>query len=81
MCDCCKDVKGCERPEELEGKPQDCSPEQIRTCHGEDAGHPCIEDTCENPDELSGKPQDCSPEQVRRCHGDDASHPCTGDGS
>ena len=41
MCDC----KGCQHPEKLEGKPGDCSPEQIRECHGDVDGHPCVEET------------------------------------
>ena len=41
MCECCHEEKKCERPEELKGKPQDCSPEQIRKCHGDDKNHPC----------------------------------------
>jgi len=32
---------GCQHPERLKDKPQDCTPEQIRECHGEDAEHPC----------------------------------------
>ena len=39
MCDCAKTE--CQRPEELIGKPEDCSPEQIRKCHGETEDHPC----------------------------------------
>lgn len=35
--------KGCEHPERLKGKPGECSPEQIRECHGDAAGHPCVE--------------------------------------
>jgi len=31
----------CQKPENLEGKPEECSLEQIRICHGETAGHPC----------------------------------------
>jgi len=31
---------GCEHPDKLKGKPGECSPEQIKECHGED-GHPC----------------------------------------
>ena len=27
--------KGCEHPEKLNGKLEECSPEQIRECHGE----------------------------------------------
>ncbi len=33
----------CQKPENLKGKPQDCSPEQIRKCHGTDQKHPCVE--------------------------------------
>jgi DNA-binding transcriptional ArsR family regulator len=36
MCQCC-----CERPEKLKGKPEGCTPEQIRECHGDVKGHPC----------------------------------------
>jgi len=39
MCKQC----GCERPEKLKGKPQDCTPEQIKECHGEVSYHPCEE--------------------------------------
>jgi hypothetical protein len=68
----------CQKPEELKGKPQDCSPEQIRKCHGDVAEHPCEATGCQQPENLEGRPQDCSPEQVRTCHGDDAGHPCVG---
>jgi len=30
----------CEHPERLKGKPGECSPEQIRECHGEAPKHP-----------------------------------------
>ena len=33
----------CKHPEKLKGKPGECSPEQIRECHGETAEHPCVE--------------------------------------
>jgi hypothetical protein len=36
-----KREKGCEHPEKLKGKPGQCSPEQIKECHGEIAEHPC----------------------------------------
>lgn len=36
MCQCC-----CERPEKLKGKAEDCTPEQIRDCHGDEKNHPC----------------------------------------
>ncbi len=43
----CEKVKeGCLKPEELKGKPEECSPEQIRKCHGEGAtpeSHPCVQ--------------------------------------
>ncbi len=39
MCDNCQN--GCQRPDELMGKPEDCSPAQIRTCHGDGKDHPC----------------------------------------
>jgi hypothetical protein len=34
--------KCCERPKALRGKPQDCSPEQVRKCHGDVTRHPCV---------------------------------------
>lgn len=36
--------KGCEHPEKLKGKPEECSPEQIRECHGEVVEHPCVKE-------------------------------------
>ena len=35
MCDC-----KCEHPEKLKTKPENCTPEQIKECHG-DEEHPC----------------------------------------
>lgn len=35
--------KGCEHPEKLKGKPEECTPEQIKECHGETREHPCVE--------------------------------------
>lgn len=32
----------CQKPENLKGKPEECSPEQIRQCHGDVAEHPCV---------------------------------------
>ena len=40
MCD--EKEKGCQKPEELKGKPAECSPEQIKKCHGDEKAHPCI---------------------------------------
>jgi ArsR family transcriptional regulator len=31
----------CEKPGKLKGKPGECTPEQIRECHGEVKKHPC----------------------------------------
>jgi hypothetical protein len=33
--------QGCQKPENLKGKPQDCSPEQVKKCHGDAKTHPC----------------------------------------
>jgi hypothetical protein len=38
----CNDKQCCQKPEELKGKPQECTPEQIKRCHGEVQGHPCV---------------------------------------
>ncbi len=77
---CCEPVKGkCQKPENLKGKPGECSPEQVRECHGDVEEHPCVDTAgCEHPEKLKGKPGECSPEQVRECHGDVDEHPCTG---
>ncbi len=32
----------CQKPEHLKGKPEECSPEQIRECHGDVKTHPCF---------------------------------------
>jgi hypothetical protein len=37
MCDC-----KCQCPEKLKGKPEECTPAQIKECHGEKE-HPCEE--------------------------------------
>ena len=41
---CCgkEEKKGCRKPENLKGKPSECSPEQIRACHGDAKKHPCV---------------------------------------
>jgi hypothetical protein len=36
---CCNDESPCCCPEKP--KPEECSPEQIRECHGEVTEHPC----------------------------------------
>jgi len=37
-------TKGCEHPERLKGKPGECSPEQIKECHGDVEEHPCVKE-------------------------------------
>ncbi|MFP4520708.1 MAG: hypothetical protein ACLFQK_01045 [Fibrobacterota bacterium] len=39
----CKQECGCRKKENLKNTPAECTPEQIRECHGEEAGHPCEE--------------------------------------
>jgi hypothetical protein len=34
----------CEKPSNLKGRPEDCSPKQIRKCHGKNETHPCTPD-------------------------------------
>lgn len=76
MC-CNQRQKDCQKPEYLTDKPEDCSSEQIRACHGDVDAHPCVETAgCEHPERLQGTPGDCSPEQIRQCHGDAADHSC-----
>jgi hypothetical protein len=36
MCDC-----KCQTPEKLKAKPEECTPEQIKECHGDTKEHPC----------------------------------------
>lgn len=38
----CQKKKCCEKPENLRGKPGECSPEQIKACHGTEKEHPCV---------------------------------------
>ena len=44
----CGEKGKCQKPENLKGKPEECSPEQIRKCHGDVAKHPCVENTPES---------------------------------
>jgi hypothetical protein len=37
----CDGKQGCQKPKELIDRPADCSPEQIRKCHGHVNEHPC----------------------------------------
>jgi len=40
---CCDEAdQGCQKPENLKGRPEECSPEQIQKCHGTGASHPCV---------------------------------------
>ncbi|OGN97213.1 MAG: hypothetical protein A2Z77_06505 [Chloroflexi bacterium RBG_13_51_36] len=39
-----KSTKVCKHPERLKGKPGECSPEQIKECHGEVLEHPCVKE-------------------------------------
>ena len=37
-------TKECQHPERLKGKPGECSPEQIKGCHGDVKQHSCEKD-------------------------------------
>jgi len=41
----CDEKSCCQQPEQLQGFPRECTPEQIRICHGDVPGHPCVQDT------------------------------------
>jgi hypothetical protein len=38
----CQPKTTCQKPEQLKGTPQECTPEQVETCHGADKNHPCV---------------------------------------
>jgi hypothetical protein len=77
VCQSNEKKESCQKPQNLKGKPEDCSPKQIRECHGGVEEHPCVAaGACEHPEKLKGKPEDCPPEQIRECHGDVREHPC-----
>lgn len=40
----CDGKSECQKPEELIDKPEKCSPEQIKKCHGHEKEHSCIEE-------------------------------------
>ena len=46
----CDPENKCEKPENLKGKPEECSQEQIEECHGEVQEHPCAEGSEEKQD-------------------------------
>jgi len=41
MCCCNESKKGCQKLENLKGKPEECSAEQVRKCHGDVKKHSC----------------------------------------
>lgn len=41
MCGCKATKPACQKPENLKGKPGECSAEQVRKCHGDAKAHPC----------------------------------------
>jgi ArsR family transcriptional regulator len=41
MCQNC-----CQQPDKLMDKPENCTPEQIRQCHGDAKEHACIKENC-----------------------------------
>ena len=41
MCENC-----CQQPDKLKDKPENCTPEQIRECHGDTKNHPCTKENC-----------------------------------
>jgi len=38
----CDKGRCCQKPKELKGKPEDCTPEQVKKCHGSEKDHPCV---------------------------------------
>jgi len=43
----CEGNRCCQKPKELIGKPEECSPEQIEKCHGDVEEHPCAPQSAE----------------------------------
>ena len=37
-----KKTTGCRKPKSLKGDPEECTPEQVKKCHGNAKGHPCV---------------------------------------
>jgi hypothetical protein len=77
MCDE-KKKKGCEKPEKLKGKPGECTPEQIKECHGDGKDHPCEpEKKCPGPEKRETTSEgECTSEQKKKCHGTEKGHSC-----
>ena len=38
---CSQEKEGCQKPESLKGRPNECTPEEIERCHGGVKEHPC----------------------------------------
>jgi hypothetical protein len=49
MCCCNAPKQNCQKPENLKGKPEDCTPQQIRQCHGGAREHPCAPGKAKRP--------------------------------
>ena len=52
----CDKEKCCERPEKLKGKPKDCTPAQIKECHGETKKHTCMKQIKESDEDNHATP-------------------------
>jgi len=56
----CDEKECCEKPDQLKGKPQKCTAEQIITFHGDAELHPCVSTKgCHNPARLKDVPETC----------------------
>lgn len=69
---CKEKQKGCEKPDQLKGKPEECSAEQIQKCHGDTSEHPCTDvdctvDECRACDERT----ECEDSKVGTCENPD----------
>ena len=38
----CEKGRCCQKPENLKTRPEECTPEQVRKCHGDVKEHPCL---------------------------------------
>lgn len=50
----CTEQCQCINPQRLVGIKKECSPEQIKECHGETTSHPCVEENKEPDKEARG---------------------------
>jgi len=41
----CDPAKQCTKPENLKTMPEECTPEQIKECHGDTEEHPCTKES------------------------------------